>query len=186
MSRLIPFPLLLLMALVLGLAGGCQPDCEISAHCEIGMACQDGSCVQASCRTSQDCSIEQYCSEERGMCEAGCETDRDCFSFHRCSEGSCVNHGCRSTVLDCGMGEFCNDLTGECYPAAGPYCRECNGDEDCGGGANRCVRVGGVGLYCGVDCSAGQECPRGYSCSSVIDAVGNPVAFQCITACWEL
>ena len=130
--------------------------------------------------------MEQFCSVEQGTCQAGCETDRDCFSYHRCEEGSCVNHGCRSTVLDCAMGEFCNNLTGECYPAAGPYCRECNGDEDCGGGANRCVRIGGVGLYCGVDCSAGQECPRGYNCSSVVDAVGNPVAFQCVTACWEL
>ncbi len=169
-------------------AGGCKPECEQNLHCAVGEICDDGRCVARDCADSSECPIESYCSDDSGACTEGCQSDRDCYPYQTCDdEGACVGAGCRSTVLDCSMGEFCDPITGECFEATGAYCRECDDENDCGTG-NMCLSIGSPTgqTYCGVDCSSGQECPRGYSCGAVQDISGNIVGYQCITACWLL
>jgi hypothetical protein len=179
---------------VLGLVGlalaGCADECEENLHCELGQVCSAGQCEDATCVTSDQCAMETFCAQESGVCEPGCQTDRDCYPYNSCNQDNqCVNAGCRSTVLDCAFGEFCNTLTGECFDASGAYCRECEGyddEEECGAG-NLCVTIGGYPQpYCGVDCSLGQECPRGYDCGAVQDPSGNIRGYVCITTCWTL
>ncbi len=179
--------LLTLAALALLAMTGCKDECEENLHCDIDQVCQGGECVARSCASSSNCPLEQFCSDDSGACELGCLSDRDCYPGDLCDDdGRCVDPGCRNTVLDCEMGQFCNAITGECYDATGAYCRECEHEEDCGAG-NLCLSIGGYPqTYCGVDCSGGQECPRGYTCGAVQDPTGNIVGYQCITACWQL
>ncbi len=166
--------------------GGCKAECEENLHCDVGEICNKGQCEAADCYDSSDCEMESYCSDDSGSCEAGCQSDRDCYPYHSCNaQDQCVNMGCRSTTLDCAMGEFCDLVTGECHEATGAYCRECDDETDCGTG-NMCLNIGYTQTYCGVDCSMGQECPRGYSCGAVIDIADNVVGYQCITACYLL
>jgi len=184
------FAALCACALILG-AGACdQAECETSANCPQGEVCNaDGRCEIQTCGSSLDCNIEEFCDFESGNCTSGCLNDRDCLPTHACETESrtSVRPGCRNTQLDCNMGEFCNNLTGECYDAGGFYCSTCESSEDCGSANNVCLRMGGSNqTYCGVDCSGGQECPRGYECARVRSLGDVTVGFQCIAACWEL
>lgn len=184
-------PLLAAFALMVFGAGACDaPECEVSANCPQGEVCNaEGRCETQDCSSSLDCQIEEYCNAESGNCESGCSNDRDCLPTHVCDAetNTCVEPGCRNTQLDCQVGEFCNNLTGDCYDAGGFYCQSCESTEDCGSANNVCLRMGGSQqTYCGVDCSGGQECPRGYECARVRSLGDVTVGFQCVAACWEL
>jgi hypothetical protein len=183
----------LVLSLALGLSlalSGCGiSTCETPADCPTGFVCTDsGSCQVISCNSSLDCPIESWCAAETGQCQAGCLNDRDCLPTQACDQDSlsCYVPGCRSTALDCDIGEFCNTVSGQCVQAGGFYCSECETSFDCGSENNWCIRMGTSQTYCGVDCSAGQECPRGYFCSRVRGAGNVTVAYQCVAPCWEL
>lgn len=47
------------------------------------------------------------------------------------------------------------------------YCAPCTMRLQCGGGLNRCVRVGNQSGVCGVACNADGSCAPGSTCSSV-------------------
>ncbi len=183
----------LLVALLSLTAAACgEKECTTSAHCLAGTVCSAaGNCIPVNCNSSVECPIESWCNSDTGECEAGCLNDRDCLPTHTCDAEAraCVEPGCRSTQLDCDYGQFCNTLSGQCYDAGGYYCNTCETKYDCNGGVdgpNWCLRLGGSSnTYCGVDCSAGQQCPRGYGCGRV-RTVGNvTVAYQCVAPCWE-
>lgn len=170
-------------------AGCPSKECESSLNCPAGEVCgADGQCIVVTCASSLDCNIEEYCSDETGQCQAGCQNDRDCLPTHTCDPDSrqCAASGCRSTALDCDVGEFCNALTGQCVFAGPNYCHHCESDLDCGSSNNFCIRIGSGfdQTYCGVDCSAGQECPRGYECLRVRSVGDVTVAYQCVAPCW--
>ena len=40
--------------------------------------------------------------------------------------------------------------------------------------------------YCAVNCTYGEECPRGYECLQISDSLGNPLGYGCVAACWLL
>ncbi|MBJ93052.1 MAG: hypothetical protein CMP23_01105 [Rickettsiales bacterium] len=173
-------------------------ECETSANCENGTVCtESGRCVEVSCHSSVECPIETWCNSDSGACEPGCLSSRDCLPTNICDEETrqCVLPGCRNTDLDCDLGQFCNALSGQCYDAGRPatqdtyYCKSCESRADCNGGVdgpNWCLRMGGSSqTYCGVDCSAGQQCPRGYSCGRVRTVGDVTVAYQCVAPCWE-
>lgn len=180
----------LLALLVTSLVGCKAKDCETSENCPVGQVCTaTGTCQTINCSSSNDCEVGQWCDLDRGDCSPGCISDNDCLPSQQCDteQRQCVEQGCRNTVLDCAFGEFCNETSGACIDAGNAYCRPCERNEDCGNqGANICLRFGGqLDSYCGVDCSAGQECPAGYSCIRVTSS-GETVSFQCLAACWEL
>lgn len=185
MSR--PRDLGVLLAFALLALAGCRKECEQNLNCPASEICTDGKCVMRACADSNTCPMEHFCSDESGTCVAGCQSDRDCYPYHRCNdEGRCVENDCRNTALDCAVGQFCNELTGECYDSGGAYCAACDIDDDCGG-TNWCLDIGAPSgqRYCLVDCSLGQECPRGYQCTTITRA-GAPVGEGCIARCWEL
>lgn len=177
-----------LMAMV-SLVGCDRTECETSENCPDGKACSvDGQCIDVACTSSLDCNIGEYCSAESGSCTAGCLNDRDCLPSLSCDTEAkqCVEKGCRSTALDCDFGEFCNTLTGQCTDAGSYYCKPCESDLDCGSSNNFCLRLNS-GLdqtYCGVDCSSGQECPRGFECLRIRAAGDVTLGYQCVAACW--
>ena len=93
--------------------------------------------------------------------------------------------GCRSSLLDCGFGELCNSVTGECYQASGAYCSPCDmgsnqwddlgtettcddvllGNEECGAGeGNFCMDWYTGEATCYVRCMDQEDCPGGYQC----------------------
>jgi len=181
---------MLLLALV-ALTGCKAKECETSENCAPGTVCSaGGTCIPLGCTSSDDCEVGTYCDLDQGACTAGCNSDNDCLPSMECDveQRECIQPGCRNTKLDCGVGEFCNELSGECFDAGNAYCRPCERDEDCGSlGANICLRFGGqLDAYCGVDCANGQECPAGYTCLRVSTSGSTTIAYQCLAACWEL
>ena len=87
---------------------------------------------------------------------------------------------------DCLDGFTCNAATKTCE-TSDPLCAACTGAQDdalCGGDS-LCVtrqivdRFNGNESACGVDCSAGQACPRGFGCELVVRG-GVAVGEQCV------
>jgi len=186
------------IAVLIGLAStllwsvGCeQADCDPAANdCPDGQVCTDsGSCQVIACNSSLDCPIEAWCNASNGQCEQGCLNDRDCLPTHLCDqeEKTCYEPGCRNTDLDCDLGQFCNEVSGQCVDPGDLYCKECSSSQDCVSDNNICVIMpGSSSTYCAVDCSGGQECPRGYSCVRIRGPGDVTIGFGCIAQCWEI
>lgn len=119
---------------------------------------------------------------------AGCDSDDDCLS-QKCVE-SHVGSVCSSLCVDsCPPGWECaQDPTAVgvvsyvCFPRFQKLCFPCLSNSDCVGGSStgghKCVSFGPEGSFCGGDCSD-AECPIGFSCTQVTDALG-VAASQCI------
>lgn len=163
--------------------------CETSENCPTGTVCSaTGTCVELSCQSSDECPVDTYCDVSGGGCRPGCVSDNDCRPSQRCDveQQSCFTPACRNTKLDCAFGEYCNATSGECVDAGGYFCEPCSRNEDCGGGANLCLQLGGqLDAYCGVDCSTDENsCPAGFTCLRVTRS-GETDSFQCLAPCWE-
>ncbi len=170
-----------LLALVFFLAGcGERSECSQSEPCPFGATCQEGQCVSAHCANSTQCGMEQHC--DVGTCVPGCSQDTDCYPGDACDTvtSQCVNDGCTDAHRDCAFKEFCNGASGECYEAAGYYCRGCDDDDDCGGesSGNHCY-----GGDCLVECTRDADCPAGFYCYGFVDSAGNIQYYQCFTVC---
>ena len=154
-------------------------ECTEEIPCGFGETCVAGQCVGSSCATSVQCEMEEYC--DKGACVDGCASDKDCYPGDHCNPEtqSCEQSACTSTQVDCDFKEYCNSITGDCVPASGFYCKECQTDSDCGGNGNSCLDFG-VGRYCGVSCQVESDCPSGFTC---LDSP-NLDQPQCITYCW--
>lgn len=170
-------------------AGRCQArsGCLTNADCGNGLFCDIGSgqCIadnacgsgQSCCTLDSQCPFRQVCDTLTQACVDGCHDEADCLLGQGCVGGGLGVLGqcgtaCTTDAL-CAFGEICNLGSGLCErDTRGPYCLGCSGgvqSDDCGSFGNYCLldTVNG-GAYCGVDCSAGQECPFGYSCADVI------------------
>ena len=174
------------MSLILGFFLACssaEPECSEELACGFGAVCVQGVCTTNSCANSSQCEMEQYC--DRGTCEEGCASDKDCYPGDVCSPetASCEAEGCTDSHVDCAFQEYCNSITGECTPAGGYFCRECESDSDCGGNGNVCINFGLQREFCGVTCQTKSDCPSGFECYDVSDENGLSTK-QCITYCW--
>ena len=121
------------IALILGLACLQTPQeqgpCGSSADCADGEACNQGECVDAACLSSADCDIDQFCNPSY-ECEEGCIEDSDCIAGESCNADTreCQVDGCRDTNLDCELGQYCDQTTGECYDSDERHCTTCTED----------------------------------------------------------
>jgi hypothetical protein len=182
--------------------------CEKNADCLDDTTFCDtstGSCIPLGrCSTDLQCALGQVC--DRSQCVDGCRTDGDCEGVScRCGDGPCTCDGgadCAVGVCDgtfcsserfCRYGEVCTaqpdsgvpyaQCDNDFDPLRRPYCANCSfggGDSLCGTGPNFCLidTQNPGNYYCGVDCSEGQACPRGYGCQDVI-VVGGGALPQC-------
>lgn len=161
--------------------GTCLPQgqCTSDLHCELGQVCDASRrlCVEG-CRSSGDCAgASCRCGGGACACTAGTEAELAQCEIGVCDPGFCAND------TFCAFGEKCGTVADagtdlpQCYSdyhaEKRPYCKACQvgaaGDELCGRGGNFCL-IDTVNLgsyYCGVDCSEGQVCPRGYACQPI-------------------
>jgi len=163
-------------------SGYCQPSagCFDNDDCGQGEMCDTPTktCIPSNtCTTKFQCLIGNLCSG--GLCVPGCEDYGDCPLRSACIQGQCMQGVCEDDTF-CDFMWYCSN--GNClnaYSANTPYCKPCDGQNmlDCGLRANPCLiypfdppepfaQVSDE--YCSVDCSGGQSCPNGFSCSSII------------------
>ena len=177
-------------------AGTClsKGRCTNDLQCELGQVCDLGrsTCV-AGCRTSGDCQNASACRCGDVACVCTGTTPAEIAA---CKIGECDPQFC-SDYTFCKFGEQCGvpgapdagmPTDGGTPVDAGvarnvcfsdydndrkPYCDNCSfggGVSVCGSGANYCLidTAHPGNYYCGVDCSGGESCPRGYGCGDVI------------------
>jgi hypothetical protein len=141
--------------------------CGSSADCGDGEACNQGECVDAACLSSADCDINQFCNPAY-KCQEGCEQDSDCVAGEVCGAETheCESYGCRDTNLDCELGEYCDQTTGNCYPSNEGHCDSCDiWDTNSCGPDGSCYYFGGETCFSDSDCPSGQFCdPMGFFC----------------------
>ena len=105
--------------------------CSNSSDCPVDELCLEKTCQAVECASSLDCELEEHCDSDY-ECKNGCENDEDCFAGDSCDKdaGECETYGCRTSELDCGIGEFCNEMTSECYADNRDHCKSnCTWDE---------------------------------------------------------
>lgn len=164
----------------------CIEQSECATDVDSLRACVDGKCQDVACLSTTHCPLGQVCdlAEQSYTCVEGCQSNFDCQPGEGCDEGTCVDYGCRSTVLDCPLGEFCNEKTGDCEAAAQPFCDSCDVMENvwddrgtvtdcddligshptCGEGS-MCWDTAGTGdARCYMPCTYRSDCPAGFQC----------------------
>jgi hypothetical protein len=163
--------------------------CSTDLHCALGFVCDLSSnrCVEG-CRRDGDCpGISCRCGELPCACTGTTQQELQACPMGVCDPSFCSNESFCQYGEICGIPADAGVQRNQCYsdydPNRRPYCDNCTfggGDPRCGNGPNYClIDTSHVGaFYCGVDCSAGQVCPRGYACQSVI-VVGLPGTAQC-------
>jgi hypothetical protein len=175
------------------LAGQCQArvGCETSLDCPADQFCDrtTGQCLDRDrCTNDVQCGLGSICDGVRFTCVPGCRDTGDCALGQvcrcdggeaSCAVGSCEGHRCDDDSF-CRYGERCvpgEDGDKHCAKDdRGPFCQGCQlqvGDfSRCPGEEpNFCLldrKVSYFRTYCGVDCSAGQECPWGFECRNIL------------------
>lgn len=190
------------------LGGECRDvQCLRSSDCPIANYCSDSYSCELGCQEDADCRSGEACNTETNVCEPhGCRsTVLDCYPGQFCEEGSCVDAVGAYCETCTGLGSLCRGSDGaECNCQAydaffNPTgCRgdqslwEIVGDSDCGGSGNFCLNSASGALFCGVDCSTGQECPAFYTCIGIQtdtngDGIGDTIIGQnCVADCSAL
>jgi hypothetical protein len=172
-------------------AGACLAGAAVD--CDDDNVCTDDSCDPATgcvhaantaaCDDGSACTEGDVCAA--GACAAGAAVDcddADVCTTDACDPATGCTHeaveGCCEADEDCtGDKEFCVVDEHRCAPGV---CAACEADEDCGGEGDLCVALPS-GLWCGRDCSAGQECPPATTCTTLDDGARQclPVAGDC-------
>jgi Cys-rich repeat protein len=135
---------------------GCATICKADTDCAQGQTCQNGLCSAPTvtpgdplqCTTKADCSAGEECVGNKCQACGGTNGPCSCGTNADCSGGQVC------------AGGLCTDPSNACK-----YSSECGQGKVCADGE------------CLVDCSQGQACPQGMSCSS--KGVCEPSGNQC-------
>ncbi len=160
--------------------------CATDLHCKQGELCDPASnTCKAGCRTHGDCRLYETClcttlaedgSEIVGPC--GCDST-DPAERAKCAIGQCSSQTCGDDDF-CQYGERCvppeegelPQCASDYDPVHRPYCDSCvysPGRDTCGKGPNFCLTdTYRRSTFCGVDCSDGKSCAKGYQCRDVV------------------
>ncbi len=190
----------------------CNP---INGECEFEpRICDTGCQHDAECGdTSERRCIATGAPDGETMCTTVCdpdatgeEGDLECPSDFVCvelgeaegdedasSEGVCypLDQTCtdRCQDVECGGGQNCDPVTGDCVDSTVGVCEDdCEINADCEGQDDMCLNLGiGDGPHCWQDCTADQNCPDGYDCTSLLGLTSQlclPENQQC-TECYD-
>ncbi|MDP6934614.1 MAG: hypothetical protein QGG40_16950 [Myxococcota bacterium] len=152
--------------------------CIDEGDCSDGMACVNEECQTVDCLTSNQCGIGEFCNAKY-KCLEGCEEDGDCQAGANCESGTCVEYSCRSTQLDCSIGEFCDESSGDCYEDDAPHCEECDPYA-----TSACGSSGDCWGFYGSTCSpGGNDCPSGSTCEMYAWGVYYCLSYNCYVEC---
>ena len=117
-----------------------------------------------------------------------------CQSAADCDNALCLDlpggKACAQTCVDsCGEDQACvsidaggGDVVSVCVPPLGHLCEPCSDNAACavlGIPGSVCVDEGPLGSFCGVACTADDDCPADYRCGDVKDTAGVD-AKQCV------
>lgn len=152
-----------------------RPECLDNSECNELQICtkEEMKCKDVECTASSYCGMHQYCDVQGKSyaCKEGCSEDSDCLAGESCNTEShtCQEYGCRSTVLDCAVGQVCEN--GVCKKAQGQYCQPCSVLLPNCGRTSVCIpsTTDPYNGYCAPECNDGQEnaCARGFECTEV-------------------
>jgi hypothetical protein len=132
-------------------------------------------------------SIGPLCSPGDGCFLDPCDQNTDCLSgwcVEHMGEGVCT----QSCKEECPQGWNCQqvgdgpDLTWICVSDYANLCKPCATTEGCkspGGAEDSCLDYGPEGNFCGGICTAGQDCPWGFSCLETLSVDGVSL-LQCV------
>jgi Cys-rich repeat protein len=149
------------LALLLA-AWSCSDDAEDPAGGDSGQRCVDSFecpvgelCVNGACTSD----IE-LCDPEDTACLEGCVTDADCGRGERCNglTGECMEDEGPACDPACEEGETCDEGSGRCIVDA-----ECEDDGDCAGDA---TCEGGECVEASPECEADGDCAAGEVCEA--------------------
>lgn len=160
-------------------SGQCVPAgrCTSDIQCELGQVCETtrGTC-QPGCRRDGDCAgTSCRCGDVPCTCTGNTPEELARCTIGTCDQNFCSNENfCRYGEL-CGIPEDAGVTRNQCLSDYDfdrrPYCARCTsggGVDTCGRGPNFCITdTRTASTYCGADCSAGQQCPRGYGCRDI-------------------
>lgn len=116
---------------------------------------------------------------------------RACTANDECQSGHCIalpaGDACAALCAgSCPAGMVCKRADGRdpsasaiCVPIQSRLCQECVEDTDCGPYGDLCLEEG-LGQFCGVDCSETDDCPEGFSCTSIRNDAGLEQSRQCV------
>jgi hypothetical protein len=165
-------------------------ECWDHGDCNEMEACKEGWCENIQCLTSSDCFVSEYCDTTDYLCVAGCLESADCPAGDSCDVDTttCTEDGCIDAIIDCGLGEFCNE-DGECGSATDqPECVRCDlgADDACNDGVGICYhqeKDEDDEAYCRWPCDPSDEstCARGFYCQEFENGV-----FACDAQCGDL
>ncbi len=117
---------------------------------------------------------------------------KPCTGNADCQSGFCIELPDGTSVCTMTCAEECPDdwackgietppdWTFICVPKGGNVCKPCEKDTDCLYQGDLCVPVGSSGMFCGMDCSQGQPCPKYFTCTEVSGTEGTVVGSQCL------
>jgi len=159
--------------------GFCQSiaGCTANFDCPAGTFCDITSdrCIpDGPCTLDEHCALGNLCNPSLASCRAGCRKDADCKMKEACVGGLCIAY-CR--VNDsCPAYQFCGTVSGACSPRAGRIdCLDCtNNAGACTGSTPEAVCLAFINegqatrRFCGLRCTAPQDCPSGFDCTGVI------------------
>ena len=156
-------------------------DCQSDGECPDTKVCtkRPGATVGACtpfCQADTDCPLGQACKESgsRFSCQPGCSNNAGCPLDQRCNTTTKTCEGpvlgalrtCQATA-SCASCETCDGVKSECVKAklTFPHCSSCTSPGECTGGS--CVSFPDGNSYCARSCGLGQECPQGFTCTSL-------------------
>lgn len=186
----------------------CRPlqGCKTEVDCPSGHTCnaETGNCYIAvsrglcsPCQDAKQCPEGGACFSAIGsgeqFCTTACGANDSCPSGYSCRELPAGPEGARI--------KQCAPITDSCNNGRG-LCSACQGDEECGGPFDLCVRnvVSGA-TFCGRDCNPAKnvcpmlgcdplllgsaenpDCPSGFSCTNIGQSSNPDVVgpFQCV------
>jgi hypothetical protein len=118
-----------------------------------------------------------------------CDDNEDCNSSF-CVETADGNQCTIACVTECPGGWSCvqnqaalPDIIYICVPGFTRLCAPCRSHGECNPSGydlgDKCVDMGYLGGFCGVQCTSAEHCPEGYGCVQS-DLYGGGTSFQCV------